>query len=88
MKVLTFNVLDQTSCLVVSGSHSIKHMIMAKYSLRSGELIEEFQGTQSIYYNLVRVALGMYMGDRFAAMTNGTKILFIQNLTRPYVRTQ
>lgn len=38
-----------------------------------------------LFYDMVRVAIGWCEGERFAAITNGTKTLYIQNIHKSHV---
>ncbi|XP_072949179.1 WD repeat-containing protein 75 [Epargyreus clarus] len=87
-KVLTFNLIDSNECFITAMEPANTQLYTASYSVRSGALNYEFATTRPLYYDIVRVSMGWCNGDRFAAVTNGTKVLFIQNMYKPHMRTQ
>ncbi|CAH2048612.1 unnamed protein product, partial [Iphiclides podalirius] len=88
LKILTFDLLDSDECFITAVDPSSKHVFLATYSVKSGGLLYEYRQTKPLYFDIIRVALGWCNGDRFAAITNGTKVLFIQNLNQPHLRTE
>lgn len=86
MNVLTFNLVDNNECFITAASPESKYLFCGHYSIKSGELIYEFNDTKAPYYeNMIRVAIGWCNGDRFAAITNGTPKLYLQNLNHPHI---
>lgn len=88
LKILTFDLLDSNECFITAHNPSSKYIYLASYSVKTGGLLYEYTQTKPLYFDIVRVALGWCHGDRFAAITNGTKVLFIQNLQQPHLRTE
>ncbi|XP_028171263.1 WD repeat-containing protein 75 [Ostrinia furnacalis] len=88
-KVLTFDLLDSKECFItaIGGSYR-KLLYLGTYSVKTGELIHEYKETKANYNDILRVSLGWCQGDRFAAIANGTKCLFIQNLSQPHIHSE
>lgn len=87
-KILTFDLVDSNECFVTINIPKEKHISFQTYALKTGELLYNYSDNKAMYHDMVRVSLGWCNGDRYAAVTNGTKILYIQNLQQPHVRTQ
>lgn len=88
LDILHFNLINCKVCLLAMGNPSEKYIQLISYSVKTGQLEINYRGTHPEYHDMICVGLGWYNGDRFAALTNGTKMLFIQNLTKPYIREQ
>ncbi|CAG4982998.1 unnamed protein product [Parnassius apollo] len=88
MKVLTFDLIDSKECFITAVAPSSKYIYLATYSIETGVILYEYTDTRPFYYDILRVAIGWCNGDRFAAISNGTKLLFIQNLFQPHLRTE
>lgn len=83
-KVTTFDLVDSERCFVTSvGTEN--RICLATYYLKIGVLEAEYKNRDIPYCGSVRVALGWCNRDRFAAISNLTKFLFIQNLDRAHV---
>lgn len=50
--------------------------------------MHEYKNIRPFHNDIIRVSLGWCNGDKFAAITNGTKCLFIQNLYKPHVKSE
>lgn len=88
-KVLSFNVLNSAECLLTVGYPSLQYVRLASFSLRTGEVVWDFSGTRAQFYdNMIKVAVGAYNGKMFAAVINGTKTLFVQDLTKQFNQEQ
>ncbi|CAH0585754.1 unnamed protein product [Chrysodeixis includens] len=87
-KVLTFDLVDSNECCITLDVPCLNHIVMSTHSLRTGELIYEYLDTRPMYHDMVRVSIGVCNGDKYAAVVNGTKLLYIQNLHQPHIRTQ
>ncbi|KAJ0176649.1 hypothetical protein K1T71_007828 [Dendrolimus kikuchii] len=83
-KILTFNLIDSTECFITAGCKSNKFLYIARFSMKTGQLLSLYK-INALYYNMVRVVIGWCEGERFAAITNGTKTLYIQNINKPHV---
>lgn len=89
VQVLSFDLLDSKECFITAvGGPYKKNIYLGTYSVKSGELVHEYKDTKPFYNDMLRVSLGWCNGDRFAAITNGTKCIFIQNLNKPHVRSE
>ena len=86
-KILTFDLVDSNECFITSCSKQ-KQLNLSTYSVKTGELIYDYEDTRAIYNDVICVSLGWCDGDRYAALANGTKSLFIQNLQRPHIKTR
>ncbi|KAL0883193.1 hypothetical protein ABMA27_016630 [Loxostege sticticalis] len=88
-KVLSFDLLDSKECFITAIGGSYKKLLhLGTYSVKTGELVHEYTDTKAFYTEILRVSLGWCNGDRFAAISNGTKCLFIQNLNQPHIRSE
>lgn len=65
-----------------------EYIRLASFSLRTGEVIWEYSGTRPKFYDMIKVAVGAYNGQKFAAVINGTKMLFVQDLTKQFNQEQ
>ncbi|XP_063383974.1 WD repeat-containing protein 75 [Cydia fagiglandana] len=83
-KVTTFDLLDSGRCFITSVGKENK-ICLATYYLKIGVLEAEFNSRDIPYFGSVRVAIGWCNRDRFAAISNLTKFLFIQNLDKAHV---
>lgn len=87
--MLSFNVLNALECVIAVGYPWFEYIRLASFSLRTGEVIWEYTGTRPKFYdNMVKVAVGAFNEQKFAAVINGTKMLFIQDLTKQYNQEQ
>ncbi|CAB3221912.1 unnamed protein product [Arctia plantaginis] len=87
-KVLTFDLVDSNECCITYKLPKQKYLVLSTFSVKTGELLYEYKDTKVICFDMLRISLGWCNGDRFAALTNGTKYLFIQNLQQPHLKTQ
>uniref|UniRef100_S4PBR8 WD repeat-containing protein 75 n=1 Tax=Pararge aegeria TaxID=116150 RepID=S4PBR8_9NEOP len=87
MRVCTFNLVDSNECFIISfdGTHKVH---LATYSIKNGSLLYDYTNTNINYFEIMCVAIGWCQGDRFAAITNGTRTLYVQNLYQPHLKTQ
>ncbi|XP_068633206.1 WD repeat-containing protein 75 [Battus philenor] len=88
LKVLTFDLLDSNECFITAIGPSSKQLYLATYSVKTGGLLYEYADTTPTFHVILGVALGWCNGDRFAAITNGTRSLYIQNLYQPHLKTE
>lgn len=86
-KVLTFDLLDCNECCVTYKLPTLKYIKFSTVSVKTGEMLYDYD-IAVLYFDMLQVSLGWCNGDRFAALTNGTKYLFIQNLQHPDLKTQ
>ncbi|XP_053609509.1 WD repeat-containing protein 75 [Plodia interpunctella] len=87
-RIVTFDLIDNTKCFVTAKIYNnSKKLHQATYCLKTGDLLIHYTHREVNCTELVRVALGWCYGFRFAAISNGTKILTIQNLEQPHVVT-
>ncbi|XP_004932124.1 WD repeat-containing protein 75 [Bombyx mori] len=79
--VLTFDLINENECFITGagGSYS-KNIHYASYSIKTGELLCEYGTRIWNTQPLIKVALGWNNDDRFAAICNGTKSLYIQSI--------
>ncbi|XP_063536357.1 WD repeat-containing protein 75 [Cydia strobilella] len=83
-KVTTFDLVDSERCFITSvGKENL--ICLATYYLKIGVLVAEYKSKDIPYFGSVRVAIGWCNRDRFAAISNLTKFLFIQNLDKAHV---
>lgn len=87
IKLRTFDLIDSNECCITSSSDQ-KLLSLSTYSVKTGELLYEYNHTRPTYCDMVCVSLGWCNGDRYAALTNGTKLLYIQNLQQPHIKTR
>ncbi|XP_052741260.1 WD repeat-containing protein 75 [Bicyclus anynana] len=87
-KVCTFNVIDSNECFIISYDHSIDKVYTATHSLKNGSLLYDYIQRKLKYFEIMCVAIGWCQGDRFAAFSNGTSTLHIQNLKHPHMKTE
>ncbi|XP_045772755.1 WD repeat-containing protein 75 [Maniola jurtina] len=88
VKVCTFNLINSNECFVTSLNMTTLQVYLARHSIKNGSLGCHYINTNVPYFEVMCVAIGWCFGDRFAAITNGTKILYIQNLYKPHLRTE
>lgn len=65
-----------------------KFLNLNTYSTKTGELLYDYRDTKPMYGDMICVSLGWCNGDRYAAVSNGTKVLSIQNLQQPHLKTR
>uniref|UniRef100_A0A2H1VX72 SFRICE_002080 n=1 Tax=Spodoptera frugiperda TaxID=7108 RepID=A0A2H1VX72_SPOFR len=87
-KVLTFDLVDSTECCIVTSQPNNKFLNLNTYSTKTGELLYDYRDTKPMYGDMICVSLGWCNGDRYAAVSNGTKVLSIQNLQQPHLKTR
>lgn len=87
VKIHTFDLVDSNECFVASSSKQ-KQLYLNSYSVKTGEVIYEYRDTRPMYGEMICVSLGWCDGDRYAAVTNGTRNLYIQNLQHPHIKTR
>ncbi|KAH9644848.1 hypothetical protein HF086_007936 [Spodoptera exigua] len=87
-KVHTFDLVDSTECCITSSQPKGKHLNLNTYSTKTGELLYDYRDTKPMYGDMICVSLGWCNGDRYAAVSNGTKVLSIQNLQQPHLKTR
>ncbi|KAJ8731373.1 hypothetical protein PYW07_004537 [Mythimna separata] len=86
-RIQTFDLVDSNECCITSSSKQ-KQLNLSTYSVKTGELLYEYRDTKPTHDDMVCVSLGWCNGDRYAAVTNGTKYLYIQNLQQPHIKTR
>ncbi|KAM3965319.1 WD repeat-containing protein l(2)05287 [Aphomia sociella] len=84
--VTTFNMLNNTECFITASS-SNKLLHLGVYSVKTGELLQEYTNLKIKWNSMLRVSLGYCDGERFAAIINGTTDLYIQNLQQSHIYT-
>ncbi|XP_047991028.1 WD repeat-containing protein 75 [Leguminivora glycinivorella] len=83
-KVTTFDLVDSDRFFITSVGRDNK-IHLATFHLKIGVLETEFTNKDIPYFGSVKVAIGWFNKDRFAAISNLTKFLFIQNLDKAHV---
>ncbi|CAG9786715.1 unnamed protein product [Diatraea saccharalis] len=86
--IVSFNLIDSKECFVTTTYGLYKTLHLGTYSIKTGELLQKYTECKPLSTDLVQVSLGWCYGDRFAAISNGTKCIFIQNLKQPHVKTE
>ncbi|XP_075977994.1 WD repeat-containing protein l(2)05287 [Anticarsia gemmatalis] len=87
-KVVTFDLVESNECCITYTVPKQKHCSLCTYSTKTGELLYAYNDTRALFPDMVRVSLGVCAGEKYVAITNGTKYLFIQNLQQPHLKTQ
>lgn len=88
MQVLTFNLVDSNECFIIALEPNSNHLHLGTYSVKNGGLLYEYNDLKLQYFNIIGVSLGWCNGDRFAAITNGTRTLYVQNLYKPHLKME
>lgn len=79
--------MDSNECFILGLDENTHKVHVATHSIKDGSLLYHYTHMLQ-YYDIMCVAIGWCLGDRFAAITNGTKTLFIQNLNQPHLRAE
>ncbi|CAH0398369.1 unnamed protein product [Chilo suppressalis] len=86
--VISFNLIDSKECFVTTVAKSNRHLGLHTYSTKNGEILQEYKATKPDFTDMVQISLGWCYGDRFAAISNGTRFIYIQNLKQPHMKTR
>ncbi|KAG6443741.1 WD repeat-containing protein 75 [Manduca sexta] len=87
-KILTYNLINNNECFITAagGPTFTKTLHVAAYSVKTGDLLHVYENFALWNTNsLVKVSLGWCNGDRYAAIINGTKFLYIQSIHQPHL---
>lgn len=84
----TFDLVDSNECCITVSLPNQKQLTLSTHSVKTGELIYEYQETKPKHCDMICVSLGWCNGDRYAAVTNGSRTLYIQNLQQPHVKSR
>ncbi|CAH0715585.1 unnamed protein product, partial [Brenthis ino] len=88
LQVLTFNLVDSNECFIIALDPNSNHLHLGTYSVKNGGLLYEYNDFKLQYFNIIGVSLGWCNGDRFAAIINGTRTLYVQNLYKPHLKME
>lgn len=88
MKILSFNLVDSSECFISAVEKNSNLLHFGTYSVKNGSLLYEYIDLKPKYFNILCVSLGWCNGDRFAAIINGTKVLYVQNLYKPHLKME
>ncbi|XP_050351287.1 WD repeat-containing protein 75-like [Nymphalis io] len=86
-KIITFNLADSNECFIIAIDEKRK-LHLGTYSVKDGGLLHEYKDLKIKYHDIICVSLGWCYNDRFAAIANGTMMLFIQNLNQPHLKLE
>lgn len=88
VKVLTFNLVDSNECFITTVDSTRQSIQLGTYSVKTGEVVCEYTESKPRYFDIIRVSIGWCNGDKYAAVSNGSKFLYIQNLFQPHIYNQ
>ncbi|CAG9102281.1 unnamed protein product [Plutella xylostella] len=88
MTVITCDMTDNNDCVVTAMKKNSKMLFLASFSMKTGEIIYEYKATNVPNNGILSTAIGVCDGDKYIALCNGTKCLFIQNLIQPHLRAE
>lgn len=86
LTILTFDLIDNSECVIMAKKSKEKFLYIASYSMKTGEIVYEYKSTRILYSGIICVSLGVCDGDKYLAICNGTKRFFVQNLIQPHLR--
>ncbi|VVC89341.1 unnamed protein product [Leptidea sinapis] len=86
MEALSFDMVDSTRCFVVSGNSAVQFLHLGLYSVKTGELLQEYPETFPIYNDFISVAIGLYKDEPFVSIVNGSDLVYVQNIIQPHIK--
>ncbi|CAG4955991.1 unnamed protein product [Colias eurytheme] len=82
-QVRSFNIINETDCLLLT-AHPMKGLLhMGLYNYKTGALNIEYVDTKVPKSDILSVSIGMYYGEPIAAIVSGYCKMHVQNLVRP-----
>ncbi|XP_041979122.1 WD repeat-containing protein 75 [Aricia agestis] len=88
LKIMTFDLVDSNECFITAVDSNSGLVYSATFSVKNGNVLYEYLDVIIKFNDIIRVSIGVCMGDKYAAITNGTSHLYIQNLYQPHLRSE